>query len=108
MNQIEKEVCAEIGNFFLVKNGGDYEKTRVEMEALRVTGVSVANFILPSGKTSSPVTITLERPGLLIGYRGKTIKSLEQSLKRPVLVKEDLTNLSYYLIPTNYDPCDFE
>jgi ribosomal protein S3 len=48
---------------------------------------------------SASITITTERPGILIGKRGTNIDALEKFLGTKVKIIEDQDPLYHYLIP---------
>lgn len=74
-----RKVAETIGQFYLEKNGGDYEACRQEIEKLAITGLAVED-----GK----VTITTARPGWLIGKRGTNIDALAGRLNREIKIIE--------------------
>jgi len=87
-----KEIAAQIGNFFLVKNKNDYVITQKEIESLRISNITVSD---------NSVTIELGRPGLLIGPRGRQISDLQRYLGLEILIIEKETIVDY-LVPINY------
>jgi len=70
-NQIlKKKVCRTIRNFF------EYADLKASIISFGITDVSVEQ-----NKKEMKITITLERPGLLIGKHGRVINALETHLK---------------------------
>lgn len=89
----EIDVLRQIGVFFLNENGGCYHKTEQLIQK-----IGIAEIMLIGNK----LTLTVKRPGLLIGRRGVTIDKLQDHLGleiRLVEVKEDILD---YLIPQDY------
>lgn len=84
------EAAANIGQFYLRKNNGDYEKTADEIMRLCITDVSVAEDV---------VTVTTKRPGLLIGMRGERVGQLEDFLNQKIKIVETEGSAVDYLIP---------
>ncbi len=85
-----QEIAQNIGQFFLTKNEGDYEKTAEEIYRLRIEKIIVNGDI---------ITIHTHRPGLLIGKRGRTIDELTTYMGREIKIVEEEDDLNYYLIP---------
>lgn len=94
-----KEIAADIGQFFLDKNKGDYLKTKHEIENMRVNSISIDD---------NKVIIELSRPGLLIGWRGEQIHSLIKHLERDVRIVETPNHIEDYLIPYHYNDEDYQ
>jgi ribosomal protein S3 len=92
-----KGMAAAIGAYYLQKNNGDYVATEKEITSMRISAIAVDS-TLPHSKV---VSITTERPGLLIGKRGTNIDALEKFLGHKVKVIEDRDPLYNYLIPDN-------
>lgn len=87
-----KEICEQIGEFYLNKNLLDYQKT--EIEILRI---GFSNIELDENKTK--VTVTVARPGLFIGSRGQNVEQLEKCLGKKIHIVEERENLNDLLIP---------
>lgn len=75
-------VCKKIGEFYLNKNEGDYEKAQREVQNLGISEVIA---------TGDSVLIKLSRPGLFIGKRGENMDKLGAFLegKRIHIVEVD-------------------
>ena len=67
---LKKKVCRTIRTFF------EYSDFNVSLISMGITDVSVEQ-----NKKEMKITITLERPGLLIGKKGRVIDALETYLK---------------------------
>lgn len=107
-----KSVLDKIGEFYLKKNNGDYEKAEGEVISLRITNVKVCtrfeyavdnhynnpNRFLAFINTNKDklqeeiVVITLARVGAIIGKRGDNIEKLSAHLNTHVLIIEDMHN----------------
>ena len=96
----DEEAAAAIGAYYLQKNHGDYAATEKEITSLGISAVTVDNS-LPHSKT---ISVTLARPGLLIGKRGTNIDALEKFIGTKVKVIEDRDSLFHYLIPQPEEP----
>jgi len=83
-------IAKQIGEFYLEKNKGDYEKTREEIERLRIVDIV---------QLADTVEIKAVRVGLLIGPGGKNINQLEQYLGQKIYIKEEKESLLDYIIP---------
>lgn len=81
-----------IGEFYLAKNDGDYEKCADELALLHITDLAV---------TDDFVIITTGRPGLLIGNRGENISRLEACLEKQIKIVEDQWLLFDLMRPEN-------
>ena len=90
MTEKQKELAEQIGLFYLAKNGGDYIKTREEIERLGIKD------ILP---VKDIAIIWTTRPGLLIGKRGKNILALEYFIHYKIHIIEEMDDILDYLIP---------
>ena len=84
------EVAQRIGQFYLEKNHGDYEKTKVEILSLLITSVEV---------TEGKVIIKTSRPGLLIGKRGINIDNISTFLDKKIHVLEERENIVDCITP---------
>jgi hypothetical protein len=72
MNVFEERAIARIiGNFYLDKNKGDYKKTHEEIFSLQITQIKL---------NDNTISITLSRPGLIIGRRGENLDMLQRYL----------------------------
>lgn len=89
-----KEIAADIGQFFLDKLNGDFGKTRVFIESMRINSISL---------NDNKITIELSRPGLLIGWRGKQIEDLIKYLGRDIHIVETMEHIEDCIIPYNYE-----
>lgn len=95
MDKNTRKVLKEIGRFFLWKNKFDYAKAELEIFRLYISAIKVET--ISAGLVVNQfdkVTITLGRPGMLIGPQGKTIAALQNWLKvetdcKQVLIVED-------------------
>jgi ribosomal protein S3 len=77
------ELAQQIGQFYLQKNNGDYEKTADEISKLQISEV------IPIGITMAVIKVS--KVGLMIGKRGEDIKNLEAFLKRRLFLIEHQT-----------------
>lgn len=85
-----RDVASRIGHFYLEKNHGDYKETEIEIRRLGITKLVVE---------PDKITITLERPGLIIGKRGGNLDSLTKRLGKTVRIEEENDPLNAWLIP---------
>lgn len=95
-----QNIAERIGQFYLQKNDGDYEKAAAELEKLRVTKIEVVEE--PCKECNHPTEIikmTCVRVGMLIGRFGKNIELLEKFLGVKVKIFEEKDDLYQYLIP---------
>lgn len=97
-NEIQ-EICRHIGQFYLAKNDHDYRATQNEIEHLQITKIEI--------DTDKKLTIESNRPGILIGVRGKNIEELNTYLQTNagishLLIREAPDCLLNYLIPAQY------
>lgn len=90
-----REVGAQIGEYYLQKNNGDYESAGREVANLRVTDLSFIGV--------NRLAIKCCRPGLLIGRRGHNIDMLSQHIGMSVKVVEDSMDFTYIVTPVDYD-----
>jgi len=91
----EKEVLTKIGEFFLLKNNQNYAETEIQLRKMQITDILV---------TKERITVTLRRPGLLFGVRGRLITELQEYLGVEVAVVEAQDrNLYEWLIPIRID-----
>lgn len=93
-----KEICYEIGQFFLQKNNGDLCLTAREVTNLGISLVEIVD---------GEVRITLNRVGLLLGRRGEQIGKLIDFLGKDIRVIEQYDNFNNYLIPYDYSLSDW-
>jgi len=90
MEYEERNIAREIGIFILQENIKKYPDDSHEFvfaetcKAIRLLGITSVSI------KKGEVVITLSRPGLLIGKRGLRIQALQETLKRKVVVKEEL------------------
>lgn len=97
-------VAETIGNFYLDKNQGDYKKTANEIIQLGITKVDFRGIV---------VSVTLTRPGLLIGRRGENIDKLtaylSDELNRKIELKIIEDRITGWLIPQEpYSDADID
>lgn len=81
-HRYSKEVCAaadKMGQFYLEKNGGNYDAAADEIMRLQFTDLQV---------TDSSIIISTARPGRLIGVKGKNIEALEKALGIKIKIVE--------------------
>ena len=114
-----KKLAAEIGLFFLHKNEEDYAKTRQEIQNMGITRLEIK--MLPNRKNDGNpsrlfiekcLEITLARPGLIIGPKGRLITELQEhlnSLDEPISLRivEEEHRIECYIIPYEYDYSDY-
>lgn len=93
-----KAVAQRIGEFFLQRNEGNYEKTRKQLETMRIQEI-----LCPEPQK---ITIKTSRPGLLIGRRGTVIDALTKHLDLHVHIEEITECLYDYLVPNDYSSFD--
>jgi ribosomal protein S3 len=91
MSDTEKQIAADIGEFYLQKNNADYEATRKEIKDIGFDNIAVIS--------PNKIKITVRRPGLFIGKRNKNIVKLETYLRRRIVVKETRECVEDYIIP---------
>ena len=96
-----RNLATGIGNFYLLKNEGDYARTERELLALGITKLEFLDHN-EKGEPEDSLHITLNRPGLLIGRKGSNVDALTADLKVKIIVHEDTDSLLSALIP--YDP----
>ena len=68
-----ENILSLIGYFYFGKNNQDVKKTNEEIESLKIRKIDFDKNIL---------TISLERPGLLIGMKGQNIDNLKTYLQK--------------------------
>lgn len=91
-------IAQQIGEFYLEKNGGHYDDAHGEIESLQIRNIET---------TTEGITITTNRPGLLIGKWGENISNLEKELGAKIHVVECADDLSNWLAPPRkLDPLD--
>lgn len=71
------EICEKIGQFFLKRNNGDYEKTNEQISRLGIQDIE------------AQLVIKTSRPGCLIGGRGQQITDLEEFLGMKIKIEEE-------------------
>jgi hypothetical protein len=84
------EACRKIGEYYLGKNLGNYEKTAEEVFRLRIHDVQ---------EDDDKVTIRTSRPGALIGKRGQNVDGLASALGKPIQIEEVPHDILYFLTP---------
>jgi ribosomal protein S3 len=90
LDQKVRDVAKKIGNFYLLKNNGDYAKTEEEINSLQISKIEV---------TDDTVAITTNRPGLLIGRRGTNVDMLTEALKMKIKIIEEEDAIINWLVP---------
>jgi hypothetical protein len=88
-NKTEMELYKSIGQFYVIKSGGDYKKAREAIAVLGISDIITAYDV---------VIIKTARPGLLIGSKGENIEALSKHLGKRVSVIE-VNSLSDWLMP---------
>ena len=92
-----QNLAQTIGAFYLEKNAGDYKEATDEIIQLGVTKLDFHG---------SKVSISLTRPGLLIGRRGENIDKLKEYLSKQLKQKINIAIIedviTGWLIP--YEP----
>ncbi len=94
-----KDVAEKIGQFYLQKEGGDYDKAANSIRELGIEEILVVEKI---------VLIKTKRPGILIGKRGINLENLSKFLDmdiRPIEVEDHIEN---WIIPINFDEEDYD
>ena len=71
------QVCKKIGQFFLERNNGDYEKTNEQIRNLGIQDIEIG------------IVIKTSRPGYLIGKRGQQIIDLQKLLGKKIKIEEE-------------------
>ena len=98
-----REAAKLIGEFYLQKNNGDYNKTEQEIINLRISKLEIIG---------NKLHITTELPGWLIGKRGENIYKIETLFKEKmqlgISVSEDQDCLQSCLVPIKEDESYFE
>lgn len=97
-NADQEAIAHKISNFYLQKNANDYAKAKEEIEKLRIFDIRL---------NGENVEIYLGRPGLIIGKKGTNIDNLTAFLGEPVKIFKSF-HWNDILVPTEYDPADFE
>jgi hypothetical protein len=92
-----QQVAKRIGEFYLEKNGEDYDETAAELLRLQITKIEV------EGDT---VTITTNRPGMLIGNHAANIDGLSEFIEKKIKIIECRDNIYNYLISIEEDERD--
>ncbi len=94
-----KTIAARIGSFFLNKLNGDYEKTRVFIESMRINNISLTD--------DNKIVIELSRPGILIGVKGTQINDLLNYMAQPIHIVETMEHIEDYIVPYNWQDEDY-
>jgi ribosomal protein S3 len=97
MQYDNRDFARFIGEFYLDKNKGDYKKTNEEIADLRITKIDY-NF--------RTLSITIGRPGLIIGRRGENIDKLKEYLSKQIIGSFELKIIEDMIIPCLY-PCAY-
>ena len=79
-----KQAAYKLGEFYLQKHGGDYNKMREEVAKLHIASIQ---------ETDEDVTIFASHMGLLIGKRGENIGNMEKFFGKKIRVVEEETVL---------------
>lgn len=101
-DSIEKDIAYFIGEFYLQKNNNNYKKANEDIQKMVITNIKYNNF-------SKTVSISLCRPGILIGFHGENITNLQACLSKEF--KESITiniiedKIIPFLYPCQYDDC---
>lgn len=90
-----KAIAKEIGLFFLEESDRDYDKAREQIIKLGISDLK----ILENGR----ISITLLRPGLLIGKRGSRIDALSKYIGNGVHIIEEEDPIIGYILPYGGD-----
>jgi hypothetical protein len=93
----EENIGYKINYFYCEKHKGNIEAAAKEVRSLKIKEIEI------KGDT---VEISLARPGLLIGRRGKNINALSEVLGMKTSVVECF-HWEDIIVPLEYDPADF-
>ena len=96
ISQEIKRVCYHIGQFYLAKNDNDHRAAQSELERIHITKIEFDE--------NKKLTIESNRPGLVIGVKGRNIEELNTYLQtnagiKELLIREATDCLLNYLIP---------
>ena len=90
-----QEFAGKIGQFYLEKRNFDYDETAEDLERLRIANIEF-------DETKKELKISLSRPGLLIGQKGKNIEDLTKALGVNIKIVE-VGNWLDFLVPISPD-----
>jgi hypothetical protein len=85
-----RDIAKKIGEFYLIKNDECYNDAADELLKLQITNIQINENI---------VSITTNRPGMLIGKRASNVDQLEEFIEKKIKIIECKDNLYNYLIP---------
>lgn len=88
-----REICWQIGVFYLKKFGGCYEEAEK-----RIVGIGFEDVVLMK---DGSVEIYVRRPGLFIGKRGEDVGKLSEHLGRKIKIFEE-NCIEDFIIPIDY------
>jgi len=91
-SQQAEEIGYAISNFYLNKNNQSYSAAQKDVENLKITNITIENDV---------VTISIARPGLLIGCEGENIDALEKHLDKKIKIVESF-HWDQILVPYDY------
>jgi ribosomal protein S3 len=99
MKYENRDFARMIGEFYLIKNRGDYKKTSEEIATIQITGVDYNCRVL---------RIVTGRPGLIIGRRGENIDKLKEYVLKQIGEIFELKIIEDKVIPYlyPYEPYD--
>ena len=91
-SQQAEEIGYAISSFYLNKNNQSYSAAQKDVENLKITNITIENDV---------VTISIARPGLLIGRKGENIDALEKHLDKKIKIVESF-HWDQILVPYDY------
>jgi len=101
MKDIDRKIATSIGYFFLNDKGGNYDSTYEIIDRLKIKSIEY-------DESTKLVHITLGRPGIFIGPKGKTIEALKEWITKDLemeidfyIVEDKLDNFLYPIHPTS-------
>jgi len=109
INQVteQRQAASRIGYFYVSLTQGDYKKAWEWLHDLDISNILY-------NKRKQSIIITLGRPGLLIGYKGKNIEALQKFLNKeygcPISIKlkeEKILSALYPMDPDAYYDDEF-
>jgi ribosomal protein S3 len=90
-------ICEKISQFYLYKNGGDYEKATQEIRLLGITEIELVTV----------VKIKTSMPGRLIGKRGENLDKMIEAVGHDIKIFE-VDAITDMLIPRKPEERCFE
>jgi len=106
--QENQNIASILGNFYIQKQGKDgftkagYKRANEDILSLGITDIKIFG---------NKITITLTRPGLLIGRRGENIDALKEyftkELKKPIQIYIIENRVLGWLYPSFPDDFDY-